>query len=56
MTARSASAEMDRNGIDVAVMSSSPALEELPEKECVYFAKNAKKVQRRRSRPFIQHL
>ena len=53
MTAQSASAEMDRNGIDVAVMSSSPALEELPEKECVYFAK---KVQRRRSRPFIQHL
>ena len=34
-------AEMDRNGIDVAVMSSSPALEELPEKECVYFAKKS---------------
>lgn len=50
MTAQSASAEMDRNGIDVAVMSSSPALEELPEKECAYFAK---KVQRRRSRPFV---
>ena len=41
MTAQSASAEMDRNGIDVAVMSSSPALEELPEKECVYFAKKS---------------
>ena len=34
-------AEMDRNGVDVAVMSSSPALEELPEKECVYFAKKS---------------
>ena len=43
-------AEMDRCGIDVGVMSSSPALEELPEKECDYFAK---KVQRRRSRPFV---
>ena len=41
MTAQSASAEMDRCGIDVAVMSSSPALEELPEKECVYFAKKS---------------
>ena len=40
MTAQSASAEMDRNGIDVTVMSRSPALEELPEKECVYFAKS----------------
>ena len=34
-------AEMDRNGVDAAVMSSSPALEELPEKECVYFAKKS---------------
>ncbi|MBO5586153.1 MAG: amidohydrolase family protein, partial [Prevotella sp.] len=34
-------AEMDRNGIDVAVMSTSPALEELPEKESVYFAKKS---------------
>ena len=31
-------AVMDKNGIDVAVMSTSPALEELPEKEAVYFA------------------
>ena len=34
-------AEMDRCGVDAAVMSSSPALEELPEKECVYFAKKS---------------
>ena len=34
-------AEMDRNGIDVGVMSSSPAVEELPEKESVYFAKKS---------------
>ena len=34
-------AEMDRNGIDVAVLSSSPALEELPEKECIYFARKS---------------
>ena len=34
-------AEMDRNGIDVGVMASSPALEELPEKESVYFARKS---------------
>ena len=34
-------AVMDKNGIDVAVMSTSPALEELPEKESVYFAKKS---------------
>ena len=34
-------AEMDRCGIDVGVMSSSPALEELPEKESVYFARKS---------------
>ena len=32
-------AVMDKNGIDVAVMSTSPALEELPKEEAVYFAK-----------------
>ena len=34
-------AVMDKNGIDVAVMSTSPALEELPKEEAVYFAKKS---------------
>ena len=34
-------AVMDKNGIDVGVMASSPALEELPEKEAIYFAKKS---------------
>lgn len=34
-------AEMDQNGIEIGVMASSPALEELPEKESVYFAKKS---------------
>jgi len=34
-------AEMDKCGIDVGVMASSPTLEELPEKEAVYFAKKS---------------
>ena len=34
-------AVMDKNGIDTGVMASSPALEELPEKEAIYFAKKS---------------
>ena len=34
-------AVMDKNGIDVGVMASSAALEELPEKEAIYFAQKS---------------
>jgi len=31
--------DMDKNGIDVAVVSTSPAIEDLPREECIYFSK-----------------